>query len=40
MRLPLAGAYCPADLRYRVRHDGGTATDYVEVGVLEHEITG
>ncbi|MDB5716197.1 MAG: hypothetical protein JWO15_3594 [Sphingomonadales bacterium] len=26
-------------MRYRVRHDGGTETKYVEVGVLEDEIT-
>jgi hypothetical protein len=25
-------------MRYRVRHDGGTETRYVEVGVLEDEI--
>lgn len=25
-------------IRYRVRHDGGTETRYVEVGVMEDEI--
>lgn len=25
-------------IRYRVRHDGGTETRYVEVGVMEEEI--
>jgi hypothetical protein len=43
-RLPIPEAFADpwniAGRYYRVRHDGGTATRYIEIGVLEDEITG